>query len=337
MSNKIGWIIAGALVLVLIVIVIFRATGSSPTPPTEATKNNPGLMEYHALTVSPSLFLQGRLEAPGNAGEDYVKAIAMYRANAEALNQELGHIDQISSGTYTPKAANLQIIRDILDILTAAGAKKEMKYTLVLTPKEFIVKRSYKPGDDLARLANLLGLLNSADVMNKNYAAMEKSFQACFTLGWHMMSERARATAMLNGIALQQAGLNDLESLYNVWQTEAHKQQLAGIATYRTELTPLREFTEGKCNIIWKNPPEPGDLYRIIENDQDRVFRVDALLFLGAVRYTHAKFPADIRKTAVLLDQYEKSADLFEAAAATAAKKLTPEDFRQVGAPDNDD
>ncbi len=337
MSNKIGWIIAGVLVLSLIAFVVFKSSGSNPTPPTPDTAN-PEIMEYHPLNASPSLFLpSGRLEGPGNAGEDYVKAIALYKANAQVLRDELGHIDQIPSRTYTPKGSSLQLIRDILAILTEAGAKKDMKYALVCTPKEFIVKGTYRPGDDLARLVGLLSVLNSTDLLTKNYASMEKSFQASFTAGWHMMAERSRARMMLDGIILQETALNDLESLYNLWQKDQHPQQLAGIAAYQKELSSLRVFVERKCGIIWKNPPEPGDLYRIIENDKDRVFRVDSLLYLGAVRYTHAKFPADLKKIASLLDQYEKSADPFEAAAATAAKKLTPEDFRQVGAPDNDD
>lgn len=335
MSNKIGWILAGVLVLALIIFVGYKMMSPSLLAPT--SESSADMLEFHPLNVSPTLFLDPGPIGAGNAGEDYAKAIALYKANAPAIREALDKIDYLHDRSYVPRASTMTVLRQMLDLVSAAGTKKDMKFTLVHTPKEFVVKGTYRSADDLSRVWRALCFLAAFEFYANNYPAMEKVLQAEFTLGYHMMSERARARAMWDGSVIQQTALNDLEKLYTNWEPQKHVKQIEGIRTYNRELDSFRVFIERKYSAIWKNPPEPGDLYRIVELDKDRAFRVDALLCLGVARFTHTKFSPDQKKIAALLEQFEKSSDPLEAAAATAARKLNDATVKEVTAPETDD
>ncbi len=335
MGNKIGWIVAGVLVLALIGFVVYKA--SSPTLQPATSETSADMLEFHPLNVSPSLFLEAGPIGVGNAGDDYAKAIALYKANAPAIRDAVDKIDSLQNRSFVPKATTMTIMRQILEHVNAAGTKKDMKFTLVHTPKDFVVKGTYRPADDLSRVWRALCFLATVEFYANNYPAMEKILQAEFTLGYHMVNERARARAMWDGSVIQQTALNDLEKLYTNWEPEKHTKQVEGIRTYNRELDSFRVFIEKKYGTIWKNPPMPGDLYRIVEMDKDRAFRVDALLCLGVARFTHTKFPPDQKKIAALLEQFEKSSDPLEAAAAVAARKLNDDTVKEVTAPETDD
>ena len=72
-----------------------------------------------------------------------------------------------------------------------------------------------------------------------------------------------------------------------------------------------------------------GDLFYVIENDKDRMWRVEALLMLSFRRHTVGE-PADRRKAEKLLERFSGDADAFIAAAARAAKAVTADQASNV-------
>jgi len=130
-------------------------------------------------------------------------------------------------------------------------------------------------------------------------------------------------------MGIQVLALDALRDLYKLWGS-ARAGRVEQLQQYDTKLSAVRAFHEGKLKILWAAHPHAGDVFYVIEGDQDRAWRVQALLELGILRFS-AETRGDRKKTAKLIERYCAGADEMEAAAARAARDLTEEEFNVLG------
>jgi hypothetical protein len=145
-----------------------------------------------------------------------------------------------------------------------------------------------------------------------------------------MTNERARVDVVLRGLRLQQMALERLREVYEHWEG-ADKSRIGKLKTYAEGLGRVCRAFRDKWAIVWTAAPEPGDVFNIIENDEDRAWRVDALLGLAIVKIREQSHRGNSRKVQRLIERFLNSADPLECAAARAAQEFSRADFDKLG------
>jgi hypothetical protein len=328
---KLGWILSGALVLALAAVVLmFALGGEEPTPPTLAIAKA-GFFDYQQVNASPVAFIGALPTGAGDAADDYRQAVEAYRAKAEAIIDAAGNRDQIAEGKYKPSAAAQDAMEKIYAHVAAGAAKKEMRYT---TPELIAVRYANEPASQLVRLGEPLLTLAAGHMAASRHEEAEKVLRAMFILGWHMERERVRPGMTLHGMEIEGGAMGPLGDLYSTWQKDRHESQLKAMEEYGRELDRVAADCEHKLTkVLWRLTPNPGDVFATVERDKDRAWRVEALLIVGAIRFTHDKSAGDQKVARSLLEQCSSDADPFVKAAAAASRALTQEGFAQVGMP----
>ncbi|MCK4602661.1 MAG: hypothetical protein KAU28_09355 [Phycisphaerae bacterium] len=324
MGNKLGWILAGALAIAGGLLFLFVVVIPRPSRPTAATQKK-GFMELKDVGVGPGEVVSLQPSAPGNAGDDYFKALTLYKENKKLLEEVLENFDKVQEGRYPFHFQLLQVLMNIDEHVAAGAAREEMAYTFVHTPKHFVIGYRYGPAGDLRNVSDCLSVLAAHYISHKDFARAAKVFEHQFILGWHMMRERSRAAMVECGIAAQENALSYLQWIYSQPGQE-RKERLGAIGRYGSELRNVRKAYEKKFSIVWNRKQPPGDVFNIAENDKDRAWRVDAILRLGWMRFSVTR-RNDIKYINKLINEYCSSSDPLEAAAAKAARDMTREDL----------
>lgn len=337
-ASKAGWIVAGFFALVVLVVIgyfILFPPSSGRTPATF----NPQILKLKQVGVSPEVVLGSVPAAPGNAATDYNNAVLAMQTDLALIGKYIGEGDDLdddlddqddpkSRWNIPPKA--LAVLQEIASHVQAGAEKADMKYTFIYTPKNFRVHYRYKPANDLEKLTSALDTLASVYVDEKNYAEAEAVLKAEFTMGWHMVKERIRVYMGVCGLRVQDMALSGLRKLYLVWPGE-HTKRVKPVEDYRDSVQRLLGIWREKGEIVWNTKPNPGDIFYIIENDEDRAWRLQGLLTLGLIRFTAMGSRGDKRRLERLVDKYSGGDDPYLAAAAKAARDWTIEEFNVIG------
>ncbi|MBL7133005.1 MAG: hypothetical protein ISS78_02800 [Phycisphaerae bacterium] len=336
-GSKAGWIVAGFFALVVLVVLGYFTLFPPSSGRTPATAN-PQILKLKQVGVSPEVVLGSVPAAPGNAAADYNKAVAVMQDNLALIGKYIGEGDDLdddpddddkkSRWNIPPKA--LAVLREIASHVQAGAEKADMKYTFVYTSKKFNVSYFYKPTDDLEKLSSALDTLAATYTTQKKHAEAEAVLKAEFTMGWHMMKERVRVDMTRRGLGVQDMALSGLKGLYSQWGGE-HTKRIKHIEKYRDSLLSLQRDQREKRKIVWNPKPDPGDIFYIIENDEDRTWRVQGLLTLGLIRFTAMGSRGDKRRLERLVAKYSGGDDPYLAAAAKAARDFTSEEFNVIG------
>ncbi len=323
MGNKLGWILGGVLAVGVIVVIIAATAFPTHSRPTGAT-TDPGAMELHKVEYWPRAVVGDRPAANGNAGDDYHKARLILEKNMNVI------MSAISGGykNVPPDSAAMNLLKRI-DSAVADGVKKaQMRYTLVHTPKEFRVNHSYIPAQQLEELAGAMETLAKIQTAHQQHAEAINTLKHVFLLGWHMTSERSRGEMLLKGLALRERAAENLLDAYGRMSGdfEAHKSDLR---KYLEEAKNVAAIQRSKQSILRSWPAEPGDVFNIAENDEDRAWRVEGILHLGYLKFRQADHRGDMKKINELIEHYIQNGDEMEKAAARAAKDFTREQYRK--------
>lgn len=329
MAGKFGWIIAGVFAVGVVVIVTVKLLPSRSAPTAAARK--PGFLELMEVKLPLRPIVDFEPTAPGNAGDDYKLAVDLYTANISIIADAIEEEEAIAKGTGVIPLGTLDVIRRIHTHVAAGARKKRMQYVLVHTSPEFEVGYYYEPAaTNLQGVSEALELLMNSHSGQKEYTRATEILKNEFVLGWHMINERARVDMVVRGLLIQRKALTGLMTIYFSSRQRDDSARFKPVKKYLDELNRIAGDYEDKQSVVWKLRPNPGDLYVVIEGDEDRAFRVQALLALGVVRYTHRGRSADVRYTDKLLEKYAKSEDRLLAAAAKAAKELTKTELKLV-------
>lgn len=326
MGNKLGWIIAGVLVLVLGGVILKIAVFKSHSAPTSATTRR-GVLKLKTLGVSIALIVGSEPSAGGNAAEDYKKAIAVYKQNKRLIEDVIDNAPKMTGG-YVPSQPAISALKQIAAHIAAGAKKADMDYFFTLTPKHLkVAYAKHEPIIGLEDIAASTNALTTYYNANKHYDKMLDTLKHQIVMGWHITKERKMLRMCTLGLMIQQENLNSLIDVYNDRNNTALRESAQ---EYLAAVETLLTAYQTKRNIIWSQDPEPGDTFNIIENDEDRCCRVQAILNLGRLRFLCTK-EVDLEYIDELIKKYSNSEDPLEAAAAKAAAKMTKDDMKKRG------
>jgi hypothetical protein len=331
MSHAIGWIAAGLLVVIVTVAVVVLVFFPPHSDPSDATIRE-GIMDFHTVNIAPSTIAGIDPSSDANAAEDYQQALSFYESNKKDLDNALEEMGK--KADYAPDSSVVDKLTKIDSMVASGNQKKRFEYSLVYTPKKFDVTFFYPPSNKFQDLAGGLRMLALVYQRQKKYPQAESVLQHEFLLGWHMMNERARVEFTQRGMGIQRDALKGLKELYQLWQPADGIGKQARVAAFRDSLEGLDRWNNMKYQVIWNVKPYAGDVFNIVERDEDRAWKVEALLGLGVVRYTTDK-RGDEKYAMRLLEKYAASSDPVLSAAAVAARDLTVDEFNQVGTKNN--
>ena len=342
MGNKVGWIISGFGVAIIIAVILFVVIFPSPDGPSRDTLRK-GALQLQVPKTPIESFLDFTPSGDGNAAEDYAAAIEIFADNKDELESIKYYMGK--GENVRLKSADLALCKQIQDKMAPALQKKSMEYTFKYTPKRFKICSPYIAG--MRKLYNLaevpLQYLYVHYLRKKEYSKAIKVSRQQFVLGWHMMNERVRGDIVAAGMELQQATARDLQALYK----ETGKTDRAkACQKYLAEMSPcLREYNR-KLGLICTlkrradgvQGPHSGDMFNIIENDKDRTFKVEAILMLGLLKDNDSN-RGNLRAINKYLKEHVNSSDPFIKAAAEVADSCTKEDIQRwvTGSDDEDE
>jgi len=331
MGSKIGWILAGVVVLVVAIIVIIAVAGTfapDPEDPTAAT-TAPGVLDLHEVDADVTMVLPARPTGSGNAAVDYAAA------GSEAVENELSIKDYYKNAIKNAKSVSPDAeakMESIRKLVSAGAGKKNFEFVLNVTGNKFraVPPRDFREKcvDPLEKASDMMRLLA------EHHRVMGKSDQALavqrdrFTMGWHMMNERVRVPVVMVGVYIQQSAIKGMIKILSASEKADDKTQIANLRSYESQLDKIVRIFNKKEKIIAVISPHAGDVFNIIENDKDRAWRIEGLLILGAFKYGEAHHKGNLKKVEDLLEKFSDSDDPYEKAAAQRSIDFNDDDAR---------
>ena len=326
MGNKTGWALGIGGAILVAAVAVYLLYLSPPDSPTDDTLRQ-GALELKEPSMSIDAVLGRMPSGDCNAGDAYARAAAVWEKH-KARFKKIYHILDSTPRHLTPD--ELALCNEVYDKLKPAIRCESMRYTFVHTAKELRVSAFAKGVEELLGLNDVLECLAEHYRRTENYKQVVTVNEHRLVLGWHMMNERARMQMVTAGMDIMQAALMYLETFHG----EIGKPGRAEAAgEYNADISTARAAMDAKRKIVWtlaeredgKKAPQPGDLFRIIEHDQDRTWRVEAILALAVLRHTDRDHRGNMRKINALLDQAAGSDDELIRAAAEVARTRTKE------------
>lgn len=326
---KIGWILSGALLAAIVgYVVVTQLSASSVSEPTWLTTRG-DFMELKQVEVSPAAIFGSVPTQAGNAADDYKQAVDLYKANEPKIKAALGQLTQIAGGTPA-KLETMNVVEKIYALVSAGTAKTSMRYSFVCSPKEFAIRSTYDPATDLSDVADALRILMTQQQALKHYPEEEQTLRTLFFLGWHMANEKSRMMMVVGGLDCQDDSLAELASLYAAWEPQKHTAQIVAMKKYQDALKVVQDAYQAKGRVVWNAKVSPGDLFNLVAHDADPVWRVEALLRMGVVKFMDSDKPADVKQAEKMIQERLSSHDEYECAAAKAAAAAVVEDVQKM-------
>ena len=340
MGSKTGWIVALALVLVVVVVAYLVILAPQPSLPRES--NEDGFLDLKAVDIPLVDAIGVTPSEPGNAAADYQKAVSLWITHGSTIEDagDAARQDALIASQEIWSDPAMQACRQIAEHVAAGAKKEKMEYSFVYSPKTLRVAFHHPHSDHLFKVAVSVNLLYGIHKERKEYAEAEKCLRNMFILGWHMVTERRLAEIERTGVEIMTDALPKLKGLYSVW-AGAPKHRLPAIEKYAEDLVPISFNYRRKKKILWDNIPgrnpatgEPmfyaGDVFHIAQNDKDPAWRAQAVIALGPLKHIVTS-RGDIKKTRNLISLFLLSKDPIVEAAAKAADAMDVEAFRSMG------
>ena len=339
MGNKTGWIVSGIVLGAVLLFLIFFVF--MPTPDAPYNTNEVGFMELKEPATPLTAILPTVPSEEGNAAEDYVKAITFYKQHAGDVEAtaDVKPYDAAVASKDPWSNPNFKACRDLADMVAKGSYKKEFKYIFVMTPQKLEPYFQVDEAEDFYRMTKGPFQCFQVHRDRKEYPQAEKRIQDIFLVGWHLFHERARADMSIHGLDIMIQSLDAMIDLYELWP-EAPKNRLSSMHTYRRELSEIRENFQKKRNLLWDTLPYfsasndqfyPGDVFNMVENEQDHAWKVQAILCLGPMKYRCVNSRGNIKRTNDLIAKYLNSNDPMLKAAAECSRDLTKAKYENLG------
>jgi hypothetical protein len=340
-GNRLGWIIAGSLVfvLVLVTLLIWLWPGS-PLPPTAAT-TAPGRLDR--ISVPASIWeLVSQPAGSGLAADDYNKAVVEYFDSDRY--RDLRRMSDAQQLAVAPAKFPYKVWRFVL----AGSAKRQMNYFPQYVLPALAVKPSYQemaePADEekppmphlsafppIARAALLYGRVCER---HKDFREAERVFKAVLIFGWHVTEDRVRLWGFQAGLGiLKMAG----ERLDEFYRARGNKDHADKALKFLSDLSQTIDRAAIKANEslfhLDKTGHLPvGDLLNIATHDADPMWRIEAIRQLGLARAAMGQGGRKADRKAIdgLLVELQTSGDPMIKAVAEFAIKITILDVRSI-------
>ena len=359
-GNIKGWIIS----VVLIVIVYFAAfhshlfpKGSSPSAHIQQTS----MLEVRNITEPISLIVGQAPTGAGNAADDYQQAIAAFdthemaiarfkedwdrkerelKAEGKSIQSQVADLDGTerkaeSDRLYDEYMATYEIkFPDVMDqfekFIAAGAAKKEMRYLEKYGDSSGSIHIETEQAMRLSQITYLFAYRARYQMLKGEPEKAIESLNNLVVMGWQMYNEHADVATMRQGLNVQIVALDRLEKIY---KEQDNKIALANVKKYTAHINSIDTWLKEKYGVVWFSralDAKPGDVYYIIEFDQDPAWRRRAVMTLGVLKFMDIP-PGDRILVRRKILKYCKSSDPMIRAAAEAARDTTLKEYKTLG------
>jgi hypothetical protein len=316
-GNKLGWGIAAGIAIIAIGLIVMIEMGNKITPPTKLTLNASNMATIQ-FPIAPETIVP--MNESGDAGERYARAVADYRRNRQAYQK----INNPAEGAALPGIREIVQATPLKGMSFAAGRADAL-----------INHRPPREREDLEALRELGLVCGRVGLLYKksNPAEAMKYYNAQFALGAKMFNERLIMQEMEIGIQLIAQSIAAMKSVAE----DAKNDEL--VKKYDAFYTALLDYQENSLNPVWRAissiddkviARHSGDVFVLATSAEEKLWRVEATLSLGRMRFK-ANRAADNRGATRVLKTLARDSDEHVAMAAKKALELTVQDVRQLG------
>jgi hypothetical protein len=327
MNKMTGMIVAGIMVLIVAGVVIKSVvfpSGASPTIKTSKT----GFMEIIEVEAKITDVLGAAPSGSGDAADHYVRAVELFYANFKLIE---GAGADLNRGDAQNCAEALKKLEEMRGHIGKGAKQAKMNYLAKHATIKMKGSQRQKDVERLGLTIDALDMLGKYYILNKRLKDANDLYRDMFVAGWHMIEARSHWDMIMYGESIQRATLETmLKSIETGLDEDTEYERKAPLRDYRNALIEFRSRYQEKGDIFRHVRLEAGDIWNIAENDKDRSWRVQAILAMGMLKFTHAG-KADAARNNALIERFLNSKDPLEKAAAEATKAYTEADFNLAG------
>lgn len=327
-GNRTGWIISTVLFLAYVAGFGWLARGlNTATAATSFVNETPATTPI-ALPVAPATALPQMTDGR-DAASLYRQAIDHYRKHQAAYEKFL---------TSSPGSAAGLPPSDLRGVDLLVEATPLTQSTLFTEQPELIVNYGKPPDlEAIARLGDAavrLGLLRqNGDASEKQQAI--KHYEAAFSLGAKLFAERLTYAELMLGFRLMGDASVQLAKLTRATGDAKRAESFATFnaarqAYFRSNIEPMARVLNSIDSTVVQQ--HAGDVIHLAESAPERIWRVEAILALGRMRFYVGEDgrAGDQRVAERVLKKLAQDSDPVIRAAAGAAMKLTIEQYRMM-------
>jgi len=333
MSSKTGMIVGGVLVLGFGFFIMMLVLFPSPSDPTSATTGR-GALDMVEMS-KPLSFVFTEPTGPGNAGDDYAKALGVYRGNRDtwrSVEERLGR----SGIEAVIGESEFGLLRELADYCHDGAQKAKMEYSV---PHGQPPTVTTDQADSLA-MTKVMGYMHVYAqylfLKSRNHEearSAERVAKDLVVMGWHFVRERAYPASVQVGFGFQEQGSRVLVEIYAKYP-ELMQAGDMGIRVREYAQSARMAYADiGRLWSMWTNNPRPGDFFNVIDNCEDPAWRVQAILGLGITRHRNDGHRGDRIRTEKVLAKFGASDKELERRAVKAALDLSRDEGLRGGPP----
>ncbi len=261
---------------------------------------------------------------PGNAADDYWQIVTEYDKNPNTFENFINLSDeQCNAATLIPNQP--------FAALRAGVLKKDCTLYFGKTGPFNLFSREAWQTAMFEKTAEMI--YNAVDVYRAqgDVAAERALWETYLLFGRHICRHRVRTLSFYQGV---QAQLNAVDNLIQLYKKAKQAEKVKTANEYKSGLQAMADAWQEKFEIIKRLNVHIGDLVHVIENDPDRMWRIEAILMLSFRRHTvgntlgHYQVKVEQDRARKLLARLANDSDPYIAAAAKVAGDLKKE---QVG------
>lgn len=319
-GNRLGWMLAAGLVIVMIVAIAaaYVVTGKR-TEPTAFSRDSANLAEIK-LPRNPRELLPPQ-SRDADAGDIYWRAVADYQKN-------INEYERLATTFDAKRALALDGVKAVLE---AADYRRAALFAGRL---EAAVGYGSRPGViALHRVGAVVSRLGTDYAQKAQFEDARKYLLASYVLGFHLCDQRMSRLQLSAGLGLMAQSATVLKQIENADGNAAggkrYEEFVSAYQSYYAErVEPMeRVLTSIDPKVL---STHVGDVFEIVDNSQERVWRVEGVLKLGMFKYytnTAGDRRAAVSKVKSMLDDPDPAVK----AAALAARELTIAQYRTIG------
>lgn len=333
-GNRLGWIISASILFALGMLYIILKLGQAPSPVSDLFRQNyVANLDVIKLPIDPDAIVP--LNEPGDSSEMYAKAIDSYlaatRENASVYRKYMG---------ADPEPECVALLLKATHIKGRPLAGKSATYLNYFYP-------SQDAQDDFAELNAIKGMvqLSYRRAFKLSETSPDEAMKYCesiFALGEKLFDERLNFHELFCGFGRMGDGATGMKKMAEKQNNKTLAGKLADfdakrIDYYKGRVDFLYQFTAGVANDMNAenaantNAKHAGDVFAMVKEAKDPMWRTEAALQLGRLRFNMGNegraYDQQIA-IKVLKDVAEHDPNPNVRAAARNAHDLTVENYR---------
>jgi hypothetical protein len=311
----------GLVVVILIIVLLMMGKRNTVGAPTDETA--PAVLQKIELKLDIA-----KIVTPPPADDS--GAAALYEAAVkEMVAIGDGFIADVKS---EPEPNKKPQFKSIIDKMEAAADKglgdKALNFEAVLpiTPGP-----EWRIRDQLYAMGQLTSKAAMSARADKDKAASEKAARATLIWGQRLFNNGAFVAYKSAGLGAVSEGLAALEAHHSERFFADPAKEAIAKELYNDYRTSTERWNK-KEKLVRRIGPlsKPGDLWNLAENDQDKAWRLDGLMWLGVAKWTEAAAGGQRSAIQSYLEQKASSSDPLVAQRAKQAADFSREDVRTL-------